>query len=119
MEAILIGGVIASLIFAIFFSGIEVAFLASNKLEIELQDKQGYVPGRIMYFFLQRPTWFIGTTLIGNIAALVLFSALATHLIVPWIVHFWPSLTSVWMLVVILTFLLTIIVLYSAEFLSK
>jgi putative hemolysin len=119
MEVSLISGIVASLIFAIFFSGMEVAFLSANKLQIELQGKQGNVAGRIMTFFIGRPTWFIGTTLIGNIGALILFSALSTQLVVSWLVHVWPSLTSVWLTIVVLTVLLTIVVLYTAEFLSK
>jgi CBS domain containing-hemolysin-like protein len=119
MDAVVIAGILVSLIFAIFFSGIEVAFLAANKLQIELEGKQGQIPGRIISFFIGRPTWFIGTTLIGNIAALILFAALTTQLIVPRLVKWAPSLTSIWLILIILTFLLTIIVLYSAEFLSK
>jgi putative hemolysin len=119
MEPTLITGIIASLLFAIFFSGIEVAFLSANKLQIELQGKQGRISGRILSFFVQRPTWFIGTTLIGNIASLIIFSGLATQLFVALLLRMWPSLTSLWLLVIILTFLLTLIVLYTAEFLSK
>jgi putative hemolysin len=119
MEPSLITGIVASLIFAIFFSGIEVAFLSANKMQIELEGKHGNIPGRIMSFFVERPTWFIGTTLIGNIASLILFSGLATQMFVPLLLAIWPSLTSLWLLVVILTFVLTLIVLYTAEFLSK
>jgi putative hemolysin len=110
---------LGSLLFAIFFSGMEVAFLSANKLQIELEGKHRHVAGVIMTFFLGRPTWFIGTTLIGNLASLILFAGLATQLFVPLLLEFWPSLTSLWALIVILTFLLTLVVLYSAEFLSK
>lgn len=119
MEPTLISGLTASLVSAIFFSGIEVAFLSANKLQIELAGKQGSIPGRIMSFFLVKPTWFIATTLVGNILSLVLFANFSTQLFVPLILKLWPSLTSLTLLVIILTFLLTIIVLYTAEFLSK
>jgi putative hemolysin len=119
MEPQLLLGILASLIMAIFFSGMEVAFLSANKLEIELDGKQGAISGRIMTFFIRRPTWFIGTTLIGNISSLILFSSLATVLVVPWLVGVWPTLASLWTMVIVLTFLLTVVVLYSAEFLSK
>ncbi|MBT1704656.1 hemolysin family protein [Chryseosolibacter indicus] len=119
MEAPIIAGILVSLTFAIFFSGIEVAFLSANKLQIELEGKLGQIPGQILCFFIDRPTWFIGTTLIGNIAALILFSTLTTQLIVPALVSWAPTLTSIWLLLVILTFLLTLIILYTAEFLSK
>jgi CBS domain containing-hemolysin-like protein len=73
MDFSLFTGILASLLLAIFFSGIEVAFLSANKIQIELLGKQGNPAGLIMTFFTERPTWFIGTTLIGNIASLVFF----------------------------------------------
>lgn len=112
-------GIFISLLLAIFFSGIEVAFLSSNKLQIEVEGRQGDVSGRIMMFFLDRPTWFIGTTLLGNIGALLSFSAATTLLVVPWLLSFLPVLSSVHLLIVLLTFALTLVVIYSAEFLSK
>jgi putative hemolysin len=112
-------GIIVSLIFSIFFSGIEVAFLSANKLQIQLEGKQGSIPGRILSFFIDRPTWFIGTTLIGNIAALILFAAFATQLLVPLIIDIWPSLASMWLMIILMTFILFVVVLYTAEFLSK
>jgi putative hemolysin len=119
MEVGLTIGIVASLFSAIFFSGMEVAFLSADKLQIELEGKQGSIGGRIMTFFITRPTWFIGTTLLGNIASLILFSGLATAVVVPWLMNLWPTLTSIWLMIFILTFLLTITVLYTAEFLSK
>lgn len=119
MEASVIVGILVSLACAIFFSGIEIAFLSANKLQIELERKQGQISGWILTFFVNRPTWFIGTTLIGNIAALIVFSTLATQLLVPLMIKWSPTLASIWLLLIILTFLLTLIILYSAEFLSK
>jgi putative hemolysin len=118
MDQLLLG-IFVSLIFSIFFSGIEVAFLSANKLQIQLEGKQGSIPGRILSFFIDRPTWFIGTTLIGNIAALILFAAFATQLLVPLIIDVWPSLTSMWLMIILMTFILFVVVLYTAEFLSK
>jgi putative hemolysin len=119
LENLFIFGILISLFFAIFFSGMEVAFLSANKLQIQLEGKQGSISGRIMLFFIERPTWLIGTSLIGNIASLVFFSVLTTEVTVPWLLQIWPSLTSIWLMMFIITFLLTIIVLYTAEFLSK
>ena len=45
--------IVASLIFSFFFSGIEIAFLSANRLQIELQGKQGVWSGRIIAFFMQ------------------------------------------------------------------
>ncbi len=120
MDFPLIAGILISLLFSIFFSGIEVAFLSSNKLQIELSGKQGKLSGIILSFFLDRPTWFIGTTLIGNIAALIFFGMFTTLALVPRINAYVPTIaTSLVFPVVVLTFVLTVAILYSAEFLSK
>jgi putative hemolysin len=119
MSNTLASGILASLFFSIFFAGIEVAFLSANKLQIELEAKQGRLSGKIMAFFLTRLTWFIGTTLIGNVLSFILFASFATQILAPLIIQLWPTLTSLWLLIVILTFTLTVIVLYTAEFLSK
>lgn len=115
-----IAGMIGSLIFAIFFSGIEVAFLSANKIQIELQGKHGNLAGKIMPFFLKKPTWFIGTTLIGNIASLVLFGIFTTLALLSWFEAQIPSLTvTVLVPIVTLTFVLSVIILYTVEFFSK
>jgi len=69
-----------ALLLASFFYGIETAFLASNKLQIELQKKQGKLSGKILSNFLKQADQFIGTTLFGfslMLAAFVLFFSLS------------------------------------------
>src|SRR6185436_255988 len=78
-----VAGIFISLFFSIFFSGMEVAFLSSDKLQIELMGKQGNFSGLILSFFTERPTWFIGTTLIGNIASLIFFGIFSTLALLP------------------------------------
>lgn len=120
MNSAFLAGMIGSLFFSIFFSGIEVAFLAANKVQIELQGQQGNKAGRIMSFFMKKPTWFIGTTLVGNIASLILFGVFATLCLVSWYEKEFPSTgLSVVVPIVIVTFLLSVIILYTVEFFSK
>lgn len=120
MDLGLIAGIIVSLLFSVFFSGIEVAFLSSNKLQIELLGKQGNIPGRIMTFFSKRATWFIGTTLIGNLAALILFGIFTTQLLAPVLSRLFENFAaSVFTPVLALTFLFTVVLLYLIEFFSK
>jgi len=120
MDNTFFAGMIGSLIFSIFLSGIEVAFLSANKIQIELQGKHGSVAGKIMSFFIRKPTWFIGTTLIGNIASLVLFGIFTTLSILVWYESRFssPSIT-VLIPIVVLTFTLSVIILYTVEFFSK
>src|SRR5690606_25896707 len=84
MDSWILIGMISSLLFSIFLSGMEVAYLSANKVQIELRARKGNIAGKIMTFFCRIPTWFIGTTLIGNIAALVLFGVFTTLLLLSW-----------------------------------
>jgi putative hemolysin len=120
MDSIVIPGIIATLICSFFFSGIEIAFLSSNKLQIELQGKQGSLAGQIMSFFIKRQSWFIGTTLIGNTVALVYFGNFMAQLIVPMLTNYLPHfLNNEPSIMLIHTFLATMLILFSAEFLPK
>lgn len=112
--------VLISLVFSFFFSGIEIAFLSANKLQIELQGKQGDLSGRIMSQFVKRPSWFIGTTLIGNTLALVLFGILITQMIEPFLASTLPvGFNGEMYVLLIQTFISTLIILFTAEFLPK
>ena len=119
-DAGLAAGMAASLIFSIFLSGIEVAFLSANKTEIELAGKRGNRAGKIMSFFMRKPTWFIGTTLIGNIASLLLFGVFTALLILSFFPDHFPSASlSMVIPLVSLTFVVSVIILYTVEFFSK
>lgn len=112
--------IIASLIFSFFFSGIEIAFLSANRLQIELQSKQGVWSGRIISFFMQHPSRFIGTTLIGNTLALVIFGNNMALLFAPILSENLPaSLNNEPSILLIQTILSTLLILFTAEFLPK
>ena len=120
MDLQLIVPILASLAFSFFFSGIEIAFLSANKLQVEVQGKQGNLSGRIMSHFINRPSWFIATTLIGNTLALVLFGIYITRLIEPTLASALPEgLQNEAYVMVIQTVISTMIVLFTAEFLPK
>jgi len=72
----MIFGIIASLILIGFFSGYEIGFVSANRLSLELKKKQGNRAGKIITKFLQAPTQFIGTCLIGLNISLVVFGIL-------------------------------------------
>ncbi len=120
MDTALLPGILVTLIFSFFFSGIEIAYLSANKLQLELRGKQGVLSGKIMSFFIQRPSWFIGTTLIGNTVALVFFSSFMAQLIVPILTEYLPaSFNNEPTIMVVQTILSTVIILLTAEFLPK
>lgn len=82
MIAIIIGIVITVLLVA-FFEGIEIAFVSTNKLSVELRKKQGKKSGIIIAKFLDKPSSFIAALLIGANIMLVIYGLLITELMKP------------------------------------
>ncbi len=120
MNTLALTGLIISLIFSFFFSGLEIAFLASNKLQLELKGSQSSFTGKIISSFMNKPSWFIGTTLIGYTVSLVLFASFMTQFLVPILSEYLPdALNNNASLIIIQTFFATIIILCAAEFLPK
>ena len=66
--------ILAAIISNAFFSGIEMAFLSSNKLKVELKHKQGGLPARIISYFVKKPANFIAVMLVGSCVSLVVYS---------------------------------------------
>ncbi len=120
MDTSLFPHIFTTLVFSFFFSGIEIAFLSANKLQIELQGKQGKRWGKIMSRFVKNPSGFIGTTLIGNTLALVLFGIFMAQLIEPWLTtHLPEGLNDEVFVLIVQTLISTLFILFTAEFLPK
>lgn len=83
----MIFAIIASLILIGFFSGYEIGFVSANRLSLELKKKNGDKAGQIIARFLQAPTQFIGTCLIGLNISLVVFGILFEQLLEKYIWH--------------------------------
>lgn len=112
--------VLVTLLLSGFFSGIEIAFISSNKLQIELQNKQGDMRGKILSGFVQRPGQFIGTTLLGNTITLVLYGIFMAFLLETPLKTWLPeSINNDVMILLTQTILSTILVLVTGEFLPK
>lgn len=71
--------IIICLILIGFFSGIEIAFVSSSKLNIELKRKQGQYAGKVLSKFMENPATFIGTSLVGVNILLVIYGLLMTQ----------------------------------------
>lgn len=109
--------IIASLICSAFFSGIEIAFISSNKLKIQLDSKQGHLNAKILSFFASRSSRFIGAMLLGNNVALVVYGIWMAKSMVPTI-SYWVENNEV-LVLFIQTIISTLLVLITAEFLPK
>ena len=119
--------IIASLLLIGFFSGIEIAFVSANKLSIELNRKQGTYSGKIWGSYTDKPTRFIGTTLLGINIVMVIYGLLIGKMLSPiwhgaenWLLHHFPPLINYLPYVQLLfeTFLSTAILLF-IEFMFK
>lgn len=109
--------IVLSLIFSAFFSGMEIAFLSSNRLKVELDKNNGSLKGKIMGLFYKRESFFIALLLLGNNIALVLFGIYAAIVLTP-LIEFW-QISSPGLILLVQTLISTILVLSVAEFLPK
>ena len=108
---------LAAMFFSALFSGMEIAFVSANKLKIELDKKQGRFSARILSLFLKQPAKFIGTMLLGNNIALVIYSILMARLLEPFVIE---NISDNKLIILITqTIISTILVLFFAEFLPK
>ena len=109
-----------TLVFSAFFSGIEIAYISANKLQIELQKKQGLWTGKIVSKFINKPGQFICTTLIGNTIMLVLYGIFMAFLLDAPLRRLLPEpLVNEAVILFAQTILSTLLVLITGEFLPK
>jgi CBS domain containing-hemolysin-like protein len=102
------------------FSGLEIAFITSDKLHFELKNKQGQLTGRILSNFNSKSSHFIATMLVGNNLALAIYGIYMARLLEPAIAGVLPeALQSNLMVLSLQTLISTIIVLVTAEFTPK
>ena len=111
--------ILVSLILSALFSGTEIAYISANKLRVELKKKKGVHKGRILANFYDNPASFLGTMLVGNNIALVIFTYFMAQLMEPSLTKILLLAENPLLLVLIQTILITIVVLIFGEFLPK
>ncbi len=114
--------VLLCLIASAFSSGMEIAFISSNKLKIELDKKQGVFGAGIIAHFIRHPKIFIASMLVGNNIALVVYGLYMGDALVHFIGTSFP-VTAMWLgefgMLFTQTIISTLIVLLFSEFLPK
>jgi putative hemolysin len=108
--------ILISLLFSAFFSGSEIAYVAANRLKIEVDNNAGKLSGKILSRFLKFPDRFISTMLIGNNIALVVYGMYFAALVDAPLTHVFGNEVLV---LLFQTLLATILILVTAEFLPK
>jgi len=117
--------IIVCLILSAFFSGMEIAYVSSNKIHIEIEKKQDGFLAKILSKLTVKPSKFIATMLIGNNIALVVYGFFMGDLLVNWFQSMLPSNNSVINYLFVdfslltQTIISTIVILITAEFLPK
>lgn len=117
--------IILSLILSAFFSGMEIAYVSSNKIHIEIAKKQNDFLAKTLTKLTAKPSKFIATMLIGNNIALVVYGFLMGDKLVNWFKSLLPTdygflnymLNDLSLL--LQTIISTLLILITAEFLPK
>ena len=116
--------IVITLLLSAFFSGMEIAYVSSNKIHIELEKKQEDFLGKILAKLTAKPSKYIATMLIGNNIALVIYGLKMGDVLVKRFktistesVFFTSLLTDFQLLTQ--TVISTVVILITAEFLPK
>ena len=116
--------IVLSLILSAFFSGMEIAYVSSNKIHIEIEKKQNDLIAKVLTRLTQKPSKFIATMLVGNNLALVIYGYFMGDLLQAWIAgidfpYEWLNTFIQEFSLITQTIISTLVILLTAEFLPK
>ena len=103
------------MLFSSFFSGMEIAFVSSNRLLVEMDKEKNGLAQKCIALFYQHPNHFVSTMLVGNNIALVVYGILFAKIFDDTLFY----ALSDGMRVTADTLLSTLVVLFTGEFLPK
>lgn len=110
-------GIVITLLFSAFFSGLEIAYISSNRLKIELDKAKNTLNSKMLKLFYSNEPHFIAMLLLGNNIALVFFGLFAADILDPQIAGW--GIEDAALSLFLKTVLSTALVLVTAEFLPK
>jgi len=117
--------IVLSLLFSAFFSGMEIAFVSSNKIHIEIEKKQSGFLSHLLKKITAKPSKFIATMLIGNNIALVVYGLYMGDVLVYWFAQYLTTDSTLFyylfneLSLLTQTIISTLVILVTAEFLPK
>lgn len=115
MDISLIIEIVITMVLSAFFSGMEIAFVSSNRLLVEMEKEKNGLAQKFLTVFYNNPNGFVSTMLVGNNIVLVVYGILFAQLFDATLFHPYEPATRV----VLDTILSTLIVLFTGEFLPK
>ena len=111
----LVIGLLIAMLFSAFFSGMEIAFVSSNRMLAEMDREKHAISQKALDLFYAHPSNFVSTMLVGNNIALVIYGILFAQIFDQTL--FAPL--NAGMRVLCDTLLSTLVVLFTGEFLPK
>ena len=112
----LIIGILVAMLFSAFFSGMEIAFVSSNRMLVEMDKERNTFSSNLLSKFYANPNGFVSTMLVGNNIALVVYGILIARLFDNTI---FAGIDNPAITLAADTILSTFIVLFTGEFLPK
>jgi CBS domain containing-hemolysin-like protein len=109
--------IVVCLLLSAFFSGMEIAYVSSNKVYLSIEKRQQNFNASILNKLTEKPSQFITAMLVGNNAVLVVYGIYSGDLIINWLEGYFQLTAFIGLL--LQTLISTAIILVTAEFLPK
>ena len=108
--------ILICLVLSAFFSGMEIAFMASNKLRIEIDKSNKGITQKLIDLFVSNSGMYITTILVGNNVVMVIYGIFMSDYLDPRLEGIGISLG---LRMILVTFISTLVMLVTGEFFPK